>query len=48
MLVCANCARVVVFRPDGWAHRDETDCRSLVVAWPPPGSEDDEATHDAA
>ena len=49
MLVCANCARIVVFRVDGWTHRDEaTDCRSLVVAWPPPGSSDETPAHDAA
>jgi hypothetical protein len=47
MLVCSNCARVVVFRPDGWSHRDDSDCISLVVAWPPP-AEDDDAAHDAA
>jgi hypothetical protein len=48
MLVCATCARVVVFRPDGWAHRDDSnECYALVVAWPPP-AEDDDAAHDAA
>jgi hypothetical protein len=39
---------VIVFRLDGWSHRDDsTDCPSLVVAWPPPGAADDVA-HDAA
>ncbi len=49
VLVCVNCARVVVFGPEGWAHgQGSADCPMLVVAWPPPGSEDEDAADDAA
>ncbi len=49
VLVCINCARVVSFEPDGWTHRDgNKDCPQLAVAWPPPGAEDDDTTHNAA
>lgn len=37
VLVCINCAAVVVFGPGGWAHRERHgDCPKLVIAWPPP------------
>jgi|GEM_PF-1950614 len=39
LLVCRNCAGVVVFGPDGWRHRDPgAPCPILAVAWPPPGT----------
>lgn len=42
VLVCINCARVVVFEQDGWTHRDEgSTCASLEVAWPPPSDDED-------
>ena len=48
VLVCVNCARVVVFGPEGWAHRDgNAECPLLIVAWPPPGA-DEESSSDAA
>jgi len=49
VLVCINCARVVVFGPQGWIHRDGSpDCPSLVVAWPPPITDDQQTGSDAA
>lgn len=45
VLVCMNCARPIVFGPNGWVHRDEpSDCVGILVAWPPPGEDDH---HDA-
>lgn len=38
-----NCARPIVFGETGWSHRDPVpDCPGLVVAWPPPGSDNGE------
>jgi len=48
VLVCVKCARVIVFELEGWIHREESgNCPTLVVAWPPPEVEGEEAAHDA-
>jgi hypothetical protein len=44
MLVCMNCARPIVFSDLGWAHRDDSpECPGLIVAWPPPGDDNEDA-----
>ncbi len=49
MLVCMNCVRPIEFGPDGWTHRDPSpDCPGLIVAWPPPESDEADDTEDAA
>ena len=43
VLICQNCHRPVTFGGDGWSHFDRaTECPVVVIAWPPPGTADDE------
>jgi hypothetical protein len=43
VLICQNCHGPVTFSVAGWSHLDrDTDCPGLVIAWPPPGTADDE------
>jgi hypothetical protein len=43
-MTCKTCGSAVVFGPVGWMHRDSTiACAQLSIAWPPPGSGDDDA-----
>jgi hypothetical protein len=49
VFVCMKCVRPIVFGPDGWVHLyPSTDCVSVVVAWPPAVTDEDEHGLDAA
>lgn len=47
-LVCGCCHRPLRFGERGWEHRDsDTDCKNILVAWPPPSEEDEAAFQEA-
>ena len=48
-MICITCRRRVMFGLSGWEHRDlSPECPKLIVAWPPPVSDEGDETDDFA